>query len=358
MGKLSPNNTDKLPAPVFDPQPDYPKVPTTEPDQEAARGGTFDPDHNGSCYWPGIDPDLSSGSPNTSLTTFTRISPGRLLDSVTHSIQKICSPILHPPHLFHATGILPTDLFDTLTCLDDSEFKYLPLWAGGNDDGTGGVFDDFPVPNMDAASQDVEGFGPGRIRKSYDAPSSISDAGTTSNGSGFDFVASSQAVSTVGKASKRATDGIQTVVSLSSAASDAVESDATSVVHVSAEVDAEVEADTLVKDDDMDSSGIPGDIDDDDDNGDDLDGDMEVEIPDRSDDEEDFDDTDAGEDDDDAFIVDHEPLNSDNGKGKEREKSPVLGDEDDSFDDLPSNKSSNNNKNDYDDDDDDEYELL
>lgn len=66
LGKLSPNNTDKLPAPVFDPQPDYPKVPTTEPDQEAARGGTFDPDHNGSCYWPGIDPDLSSGSPNTS----------------------------------------------------------------------------------------------------------------------------------------------------------------------------------------------------------------------------------------------------------------------------------------------------
>lgn len=362
LGKQFPDNTDKLPAPVFDPHPDYPQVPTTEPDQEAAHGDPFSPEHNGSCYWPGIDPDLSSSSPTTFLTTFTRISPGRLLDSATHSVQKICSTILHPPHLFHATGLLPTDLFDTLTCLDDSEFKYLPLWAGGNDDGTGGVFDDFPVPNLDAASQDVEGFGPGRIRKAYDAPSSISDAGTTSNDSGFDFVASSQALSTVGKASKRATDGIQTVVSLSSAASDAVESDAPSVVHVSAEVEVEAEADPFVKDDGMDSSGISGDIGDDD-IGIDLDEDMEVEIPDRSDDEEDFDDTDAGEEDGDAFMVDHEPLNTDKGKGKEKERetSPAFVDEDDSFDDLkPSNKSSNNKNDDNedDDDDDDEYELL
>ena len=33
-------------------------------------------------------------------------------------------------------------LLDVLGCLEESEFKYLPLWAGGCDDDTGGVFDD------------------------------------------------------------------------------------------------------------------------------------------------------------------------------------------------------------------------
>lgn len=34
------------------------------------------------------------------------------------------------------------ELLSTLVCLDEPEFKYLPLWAGGCDDGSGGVFDD------------------------------------------------------------------------------------------------------------------------------------------------------------------------------------------------------------------------
>ncbi|CAH0015563.1 unnamed protein product [Clonostachys rhizophaga] len=33
-----------------------------------------------------------------------------------------------------------------LLTLTDNEMKYLPLWAGGNDDGTGGVFEDFLPP--------------------------------------------------------------------------------------------------------------------------------------------------------------------------------------------------------------------
>lgn len=37
----------------------------------------------------------------------------------------------------HEVGIT-----NTLVCLEDSEWKYLPLWAGGYDDGTGGVFSD------------------------------------------------------------------------------------------------------------------------------------------------------------------------------------------------------------------------
>lgn len=38
-------------------------------------------------------------------------------------------------------------LTDTLLCLGLEEYKYLPLWAGGDDDDTGGVFDDtIPFP--------------------------------------------------------------------------------------------------------------------------------------------------------------------------------------------------------------------
>lgn len=37
---------------------------------------------------------------------------------------------------------LELKLTNTLVCLTDSEWKYLPLWAGGNDDGSGGVYND------------------------------------------------------------------------------------------------------------------------------------------------------------------------------------------------------------------------
>jgi len=46
-------------------------------------------------------------------------------------------------------------LTDTLLCLTD-EFKYLPLWAGGDDDGTGGVFD----PSLPPANMGPIGPGP------------------------------------------------------------------------------------------------------------------------------------------------------------------------------------------------------
>ncbi|MCJ1472389.1 hypothetical protein MMC13_001037 [Lambiella insularis] len=43
-------------------------------------------------------------------------------------------------------GTLDLALTDTLVCLQESEMKFLPLWAGGNDDGSSGVFnDDVPI---------------------------------------------------------------------------------------------------------------------------------------------------------------------------------------------------------------------
>jgi hypothetical protein len=91
-------------------------------------------------------------------------------------------------------------------CLNEDEWKYLPLWAGGNDDGTGGVFDEVDVPNLEAGGFKGGKRGIGSVRHGGGA-SSVSE-------SSFDDVGS-DAISTVGKASKAATDGTQTVKSLS-----------------------------------------------------------------------------------------------------------------------------------------------
>ncbi|RYP71548.1 hypothetical protein DL770_008114 [Monosporascus sp. CRB-9-2] len=45
-------------------------------------------------------------------------------------------------------------------CLSQNELKYLPLWAGGDDDGLGGVFQELPVPDCEAGSAPV---GPGPV---------------------------------------------------------------------------------------------------------------------------------------------------------------------------------------------------
>ena len=129
-----------------------------------------------------------------------------LLYDVGQVLHRICDEILNPAHLFHGDNLLPTNLIDTLMCLNDDEWKYLPLWAGGNDDGSGGVFDEVDVPNLEAG-----GFKGGKR-----GMGSVSDSSTSSSvsGSSFDDIGS-DAISTVGKASKAATDGTQTVKSSS-----------------------------------------------------------------------------------------------------------------------------------------------
>ena len=134
-----------------------------------------------------------------------------LLDDLSNVLHSRCHEILYPAHLFHGDNLLPTNLIDNLMCLEDDEWKYLPLWAGGNDDGTGGVFDEVDVPNLEAG-----GFKGGKR-----GMGSISGTGATSSASdsSFDDVGS-DAISTVGKASKAATDGTQTVMSLSDVGSE------------------------------------------------------------------------------------------------------------------------------------------
>lgn len=78
------------------------------------------------------NPDPSPNQPdideahNFDLSTF--------LKELGHHIEDICLSMLSKPD-----GSEFTILTNTLLCLTDNEWQYLPLWAGGNDDGSGGV---------------------------------------------------------------------------------------------------------------------------------------------------------------------------------------------------------------------------
>ncbi|KKY14923.1 hypothetical protein UCRPC4_g06578 [Phaeomoniella chlamydospora] len=117
-------------------------------------------------------------------------------------ISAFSSPIINPPHLWHLYDRLPIRHIDTLLNLEDGEWKYLPLWAGGNDDGSGGVFDETDVPDLEAGG--FKGPGPSVHTGGTPAGSSIDDEGSE----GFENLGSDEGVSTrAGKASIRATDG-------------------------------------------------------------------------------------------------------------------------------------------------------
>ncbi|KAI9848487.1 MAG: hypothetical protein M1838_000510 [Thelocarpon superellum] len=64
-------------------------------------------------------------------------------------IQDVANQMLVQPVSFDMMST------ETLTCLGDDEFKYLPLWAGGDDDGSGGVFGP-SVPDAEAGPSGLE----------------------------------------------------------------------------------------------------------------------------------------------------------------------------------------------------------
>jgi hypothetical protein len=131
-----------------------------------------------------------------------------LMSELSRVLSRKCDEIIYPPHLFHGAQQTPIDLIDTLVCLDEEEWKFLPLWAGGCDDGEGGVFNEVDVPNDDAA-----GFRGGK--RGIKNGAGVGGEGSVSGSeSSFDDIAS-DAVSTVGKASNFATDGTRTVKSIS-----------------------------------------------------------------------------------------------------------------------------------------------
>ena len=78
---------------------------------------------------------------------------GELLKEVTRYVHNLAFQMLQPATCDFTADPLRVKLTNTLTCLNDDEWKYLPLWAGGNDDGTGGVFqEDCGFAVVDATS--------------------------------------------------------------------------------------------------------------------------------------------------------------------------------------------------------------
>jgi hypothetical protein len=93
------------------------------------------------------------------------------------------------PYDARATSL---DATDTLTCLGDNQYQFLPLWAGGNDDETGGVFTDHNIPVMDTGG--------------FSAPGPAVHTGTgASTEDSFSEIGPSDSMSTIHGASHHAT---------------------------------------------------------------------------------------------------------------------------------------------------------
>lgn len=116
-------------------------------------------------------------------------------------LEKVTTHIAGPPQyepVAPSTFDVPFDIVDTLVCLQEDEFKFLPLWAGGFDDGTGGVFDDQSVPILEEGGFSTAG------------PSvhlgSVRDPDEVASMDSFDSIRPDEATSTVQRASHEATD--------------------------------------------------------------------------------------------------------------------------------------------------------
>lgn len=81
----------------------------------------------------------------------------------------------------------------------EDEFKFLPLWAGGLDDGTGAVFDDMTVPDTDMGPTQP---GPTYVTGKSIAPSSTADSDITIVGGGMSLQANYSGIETSTDGSK------------------------------------------------------------------------------------------------------------------------------------------------------------
>ncbi|KAJ5469161.1 hypothetical protein N7475_006913 [Penicillium sp. IBT 31633x] len=117
---------------------------------------------------PNLSVTSVSSMPGISVDTF---SEGSFELNVHFFLKQYAQEMLQLP----SSATIRHELTDTLTCLTYNEFQYLPLWAGGNDDETGGVFADLSIPSMDTGG--FSGPGPavhtGSIASTNDSFSEI-----------------------------------------------------------------------------------------------------------------------------------------------------------------------------------------
>lgn len=98
----------------------------------------------------------------------------RFFEEATAYIWHVAQGVLAPTDDTLRMETHPLSLSDFLVSLEDTELKYLPLWAGGCDDGSGGVYDD----NVPIAT---EGFA-------YPGPNIHLGSGSSVASSEFDFI--------------------------------------------------------------------------------------------------------------------------------------------------------------------------
>ncbi|KAE8147985.1 hypothetical protein BDV25DRAFT_159195 [Aspergillus avenaceus] len=126
------------------------------------------------------------------------------------------------------------EMTDTVTRLTDNEFKYLPLWAGGNDDGTGGVFMDQNIPILEAGGFSTPG-------------PAIHIGSTVSVSDSFSMIGGSEVESTIHGASHGATDGYGTdLVSIDSKPSSHKDKESVSGHHGPASQESYIAADDFL----------------------------------------------------------------------------------------------------------------
>lgn len=134
--------------------------------------------------------------------------------AIKNYLDKVATRIAGPPQyepVASSTFDVPFHVVDTLVCLQLDELKFLPLWAGGFDDGTGGVFDEQSVPILEEGGFSTAG------------PSvhvgSVQDPDEVVSMDSFESIRPDEAASTVHRASHEATDShaSTTVVSASTA---------------------------------------------------------------------------------------------------------------------------------------------
>lgn len=183
----------------------FPHKPETKPKFEVTIEDEEDPDTdwwNSDTRTTHVAPHLDPLSPP--IVETSTFNDHLFFKQVQKYLVDLSRQLINPPHLFQDGSRLPIYLIDTLLCLDeDHEFKYLPLWAGGLDDGeTGGVFEEADVPLLEAESGGFKG-GAGI----HTVGSAASSAASTDDS--FSDVASS-AAGTVVAASHRATEGAAT----------------------------------------------------------------------------------------------------------------------------------------------------
>jgi len=104
-------------------------------------------------------------------------------DQARSHIHEVATKMLQRPEEMDFTTIT-----DTLLCLNDDEYKYLPLWAGGLDDDSGGVFD----PTIPPAAPGAGPSGPGpAYHTGYSLDSVASSPANTNDTEDFSVVGAS-----------------------------------------------------------------------------------------------------------------------------------------------------------------------